>query len=71
MEVASVRQLLNTLKSNGYTQLKIAELTGIPQPTLSRLSCGKTCRAGDRALRIKHLVDQLPALSATSIRDDS
>ena len=35
------RELVQALRSMGLTQMQIQERTGIPQPTVSKIGCGR------------------------------
>jgi transcriptional regulator with XRE-family HTH domain len=54
--MASTKDNILALRSAGYSQTKIAELTGIPQPRISRWESGDVPASADDALKIAALV---------------
>lgn len=62
--MATTKNNILALRSAGYSQTKIAELTGIPQPRISRWESGDVPASADDALKIAALVRGLEAPAA-------
>jgi predicted XRE-type DNA-binding protein len=54
--MSETRELILTLRRRRLSQTRIAELTGIPQPRLSRWENGEVPDAADDALKLAALV---------------
>lgn len=55
----STRENILALRAAGFSQTRISEMTGIPQPRLSRWEGGDVPQAADDALKLAVLVANL------------